>query len=142
MQARQYRNLVLAFLRARALAPSAGGVCMHAPTRTRAVHHPKDLWALCRCGGVNGRAAVGHMPGSCSYARVHGFFVCTAYALKEAHAARRRHARSRGLRLQGFPSGRFGKWYRLLLVLEKQFRAEEAPSKTYIMRILALKLTF
>ena len=140
MQARQYRSLAFAFLHARALAPSAGGVCMHAPTRTRAVHHPKDLWALCRCGGVNGRAAVGHMPGSCSYARVHGFFVCTAYALKEAHAARRRHAQSRGLRLQGFPSGHFDKWYRLFLILAKQVRSEEAPHKTWIMRILALKL--
>ena len=140
MQARQYRNLVLAFLHARALAPGAGGVCMHVSTRTRAVHHPKDLWALCRCGGVNGRAAVGHMPGSCSYARVHGFFVCTAYALKEAHAARRRHAQSRGLRLQGFPSGRFVKGYRLFLILAKQVRSEEAPHKTWTMRILALKL--
>ena len=140
MQARQYRNLVLAFLRARALAPSAGGVCMHASTRTRAMQILKDLWALCRCGGVNGRAAVGHMPGSCSYARVHGFFVCTAYALKEAHAARRRHAQSRGLRLQGFPSGRFVKGCRLLLILAKQVRSEEVPHKTWTMRILALKL--
>ena len=31
---------------------------------------------------------------------------------------------------------------RLLLVLAKQLQAEEAPHKTLIMRILALKLTF
>ena len=69
---------------------------MYAPTRTRAVHHHKDLWALCRCGGANGRAILGHLPGSCSYACVHGFSVRTTYALKEAHAAFQRHAQARG----------------------------------------------
>jgi hypothetical protein len=115
---------------------------MHAPTRTRAVHHPKDLWALCRCGGVNGRAAVGHMPGSCSYARVHGFSACKAYALKEAHAARRRHVQSRGLRLQGFPFECFDQLGPSFAGSAKQLQAEEAPHKTLVRRILARKLEF
>ena len=40
------------------------------------------------------------------------------------------------------PSSVFIIWGRLLLVLAKQLQAEEAPHKTLIMRILALKLTF
>ena len=80
---------------------------MYAPTRTRAVHHPKYAWTLCRCGGVNGRAIVGHMPGSCSYAQVHGFL-----------PAQRKHSRRRmphccsmciggGLCHQGIPPDAF-----------------------------------
>ena len=115
---------------------------MYAPTRTRAVHHHKDLWALCRCGGANGRAILGHLPGSCSYACVHGFSVRTTYALKEAHAAFQRHAQARGFCLQGFPFECFDQLGPSLAGSAKQLQAEEAPHKTLVMRILALKLQF
>ena len=108
---------------------------MYAPTRTRAVHHPKDLWALCRCGGANGRAILGHMPGSCSYAQVHGFLPA-----QRTHSRRRMpHVCgmcNRGVRLQGFLSGRFVKDSRLFLILAKQVRSEDVrealPDETKI----------
>ena len=102
---------------------------MHAPTRTRAVHHPKDLWALCRCGGANGRAILGHMPGSCLHACVHGFSVRTTYALKESLL------HSSGMHKQGVfaskasPSSVLINWDRLSLVLRSSFKPRRRRTK-------------
>ena len=79
---------------------------MHALTRTRAVYHPQDLETLRRCGGVDGRANVGPMPGSCLCASVRallpGSHVQGVHA--QGGACRTSAAcASRGLCLQGFP---------------------------------------
>ena len=115
---------------------------MYAPTRTRAVHHPKDLWALCRCGGANGRAILGHMPGSCSYAQVHGFLPAQRKHSRRRMLHSKRHAQARGFCLQGFPFECFDQLGPSLAGSAKQLQAEEAPHKTLVMRILALKLQF
>ena len=75
----------------------------------------------------------------CASAR---FSACTTYALKEAHAAFQRHAQARGFCLQGFPFECFDQLGPSLAGSAKQLQAEEAPHKTLIMRILALKLQF
>ena len=115
---------------------------MHAPTRTRAVHHAKYAWTLCQCGGVNGRAIVGHMPGSCSYAQVHGFLPAQRKHSRSLILHSKRHAQARGFCLQGFPFECFDQLGPSLAGSAKQLQAEEAPHKTLVMRILALKLQF
>ena len=102
---------------------------MYAPTRTRAVHHPKNPWALCRCGGANGRAILGHMPGSCSYAQVHGFLPA-----QRMHS-RRRMLHSSGMHKQGVfaskasPSSVLINWDRLSLVLRSSFKPRRRRTK-------------
>ena len=75
----------------------------------------------------------------CASAR---FSACTAQTLKEAHAAFQRHAQARGFCLQGFPFECFDQLGPSLAGSAKQLQAEEAPHKTLIMRILALKTQF
>jgi hypothetical protein len=74
--------------------------------------------------------------------------VCTVSLCAQRMRSRRRMPHVGGMHNQGVyaskasPSSVFIIWDRLLLVLAKQLQAEEAPHKTLIMRILALKLTF
>lgn len=90
----------LVLSRARALAHSAGGACLHAPTHTRAVHGYKDSPDLCRCGGTDSRAAVGHMPGSCLCASVHALLTGSLGAQRAR--SRRRIPHIGGMCKQGF----------------------------------------
>ena len=109
------------------------------------VHGHKNPQALRRCGGTDGRATTGHMPGS-------GRCVCARKSLLGGLQARNMRPRrrmphicgmcNRGVRLQGFLSGRFVKGYRLFLILAKRVRSEEAPHKTWNMRILCAELAF
>ena len=65
-------------------------------------------------------------------------YVCT----QGGAAAFQRHAQARGFCLQGFPFECFDQLGPSLAGSAKQLQAEEAPHKTLIMRILALKLQF
>ena len=97
--------LTQANTRARAQARGAGGVRVHAPTRTWAVHHPQDRETPRRCGGVDGRANVGHMPGSCLHV-----CVCARVAARQPRTrrarSRRRMPHAGGMCKQGFMPAR------------------------------------
>ena len=119
---------------------------MHAPTLTRAVHGYKDSPDLCRCGGTDGRAAVGHMPGSCLCASVRALLTGSLGAQRAR--SRRRMPHIGGMCNQGGFASKASPPSVLTQVLPsltgsaKQSQAKEAPRKTLALRILALKLWF
>lgn len=70
------------------------------------------------------------------------FFCAHNVCTQGGAAAFQRHAQARGFCLQGFPFECFDQLGPSLAGSAKQLQAEEAPHKTLIMRILALKLQF
>ena len=110
--------------------------CMHRPAHGRCIT-PQDRETLRRCGGVDGRANVGHMPGSCLCASVRallpGSHVQGVHA--QGGACRTSAACALGVYAsKASPVAAFFKGCRLFLVLAKQLRAEEAKDETLIMR--------
>ena len=89
---------------------------MHRPAHGRCIT-PQDRETLRRCGGVDGRANVGHMPGSCLCASVRAL-------LPGSHVQG----------LQGFPCKVFFLMVTSLPAQKRRLRAEEAKDGTHFMR--------